>query len=81
MIATFYRLIHSHWSLPLRVERGDGRIFLKSLRDTSFNKYLSNEPNFSQILLTGPLCKKKMSKEDQYFLDVVRIVFCLIPTS
>ncbi len=26
---------------------GDGRIFLKSRRDASFNKDLSNEPNFT----------------------------------
>ncbi len=30
---------------------GDGRIFLKSLRDTSFNKDLLNEPNFGWIRL------------------------------
>jgi hypothetical protein len=32
---------------------GGGRIFLKSLRDTSFNKDLSNEPNFGWIHLAG----------------------------
>ncbi len=32
---------------------GDGRIFLKSRRDTSFNKDLSNEPNFDLINLAG----------------------------
>jgi len=32
---------------------GDGRIFLKSLCDTSFNKDLSNEPNFGRIYLAG----------------------------
>ena len=32
---------------------GDRRIFLKSLRDTSFNKDLSNEPTFGRIHLTG----------------------------
>ncbi len=32
---------------------GSGRIFLKSLPDTSFNKDLSNEPNFSRIHLAG----------------------------
>ncbi len=32
---------------------GEGRIFLKSLRDASFNKDLSNEPNFDQIHLAG----------------------------
>ncbi len=30
---------------------GDGRIFLKILRDTSFNKDLSNEPNIGLIHL------------------------------
>jgi hypothetical protein len=34
-------------------EDGGGRIFLKSLRDTSFNKDLSNEPNFGRIHLAG----------------------------
>ncbi len=33
--------------------KGDGRIFLKSLRDASFNKDLSNEPNFDRIHLAG----------------------------
>jgi hypothetical protein len=32
---------------------GDGRIFLKSIRDASFNKDLSNEPYFDQIHLAG----------------------------
>ncbi len=32
---------------------GDGRIFLKSRRDTSFNKDLSNEPNLGRIHLAG----------------------------
>ncbi len=32
---------------------GGGRIFLKSLRDTSFNKDLLNEPNFGRIHLAG----------------------------
>ncbi len=32
---------------------GDGRIFLKSRRVASFNKDLSNEPNFDRIHLAG----------------------------
>jgi hypothetical protein len=32
---------------------GDGRIFLKTGRDASFNKDLSNEPNFDRIRLAG----------------------------
>ncbi len=32
---------------------GDGRIFLKTRRDASFNKDLSNEPNFDRIHLAG----------------------------
>jgi hypothetical protein len=32
---------------------GDGQIFLKNLRDTSFNKDLLNEPNFGRIHLAG----------------------------
>ncbi len=32
---------------------GDGRIFLENLRDTSFNKELSNEPTFGRIHLAG----------------------------
>jgi hypothetical protein len=31
----------------------DGRIFLKNLSDTSFNKDLLNEPNFGLIHLVG----------------------------
>ncbi len=30
---------------------GGGRIYLKNLRDTTFNKNLSNEPNFGGIHL------------------------------
>jgi hypothetical protein len=36
----------SHWM-------GDGRIFLKTGRDASFNKDISNEPNFDRIHLAG----------------------------
>ncbi len=32
---------------------GNWQIFLKSLGDASFNKDLSNEPNFYQIHLAG----------------------------
>jgi hypothetical protein len=32
---------------------GDGRIFLKSLREASSNKILLNEPTFGRIHLTG----------------------------
>ncbi len=32
---------------------GDGRIFLKTRRDASFNIDLSNEPNFDRIHLAG----------------------------
>ncbi len=32
---------------------GGGRIYRKNLRDTSFNKDLSNEPNFGRIHLAG----------------------------
>ncbi len=32
---------------------GDGRIFLKSRRDASFNEDLSIEPNFNRIHLPG----------------------------
>jgi hypothetical protein len=32
---------------------GGGRIFLKSLRDASFNKEVSNEPTFGRIHLVG----------------------------
>jgi hypothetical protein len=32
---------------------GDGRIFLKSLPDASFNKDLSKEPNFDRSHLAG----------------------------
>jgi hypothetical protein len=50
------------------------RIFLKSLRDTSFNKDLSNEPNFSRIHLAGvPL--RKFLKELTFFTCLsIRIV-------
>ncbi len=33
--------------------KGDGQIFLKTRRDASFNKDLSNEPNFDRIHLAG----------------------------
>jgi hypothetical protein len=32
---------------------GDGRIFLKTRHNVSFNKDLSNEPNFDRIQLAG----------------------------
>ncbi len=36
---------------------GDGRIFLKIHRASSFNKDLSNEPNFGRIHLAGQYFK------------------------
>jgi hypothetical protein len=39
----------------------DGGIFLKSLRDTSLNKDLSNEPTFGLIHLTGQYLLRKVS--------------------
>jgi hypothetical protein len=43
---------HSH-TLKGSHSMGDGRIFLKTRRDASFNKDLSNEPNFHWIHLAG----------------------------
>ncbi len=39
---------------------GDGRIFLKNLRDTPFNKDLSNEPNWGLIHLAGQYLQPKL---------------------
>ncbi len=39
---------------------GDGRIFLKTGRDASFNKDLSNEPNFDRIHLAEQVRKMAM---------------------
>jgi hypothetical protein len=38
---------------------GVRRIFLKNLRDTTFNKDLSNEPNFGRIHLAGQYLKNR----------------------
>ncbi len=38
---------------------GDGRIFLKNLRNTSFNKDLSNEPTFGRIHLAGHYSRRR----------------------
>jgi hypothetical protein len=38
---------------------GDRRIFLKNGRDASFNKDLSNEPNFGRIHLAGQYLKSR----------------------
>jgi hypothetical protein len=43
---------HSH-ALKGSHSMGDGRICLKTGRDASFNKDLSNEPNFDRIHLAG----------------------------
>ena len=43
---------HSH-ALKGSHSMGDGRIFLKNGHDASFNKDLSNEPNFERIHLAG----------------------------
>ncbi len=40
---------------------GGRRIFIKNIRDTTFNKDLSNEPNFCQIHLSGQYLKGSMS--------------------
>jgi hypothetical protein len=48
----------------LRALGGWGRIFLKSLPDTSFTKDLSNEPNFGRIHLAG----QYLSMEKAYSL-------------
>jgi hypothetical protein len=44
---------------------GGGRIFLKSLRDTFFNKDLLNEPNFSRIHLAGQYLEEGEGKGDR----------------
>jgi hypothetical protein len=50
---------------------GDGRIFLKRLRDTSFNKDLSSEPTFGRIHLAGQYLKvKRIKKLDRKHLSV-----------
>jgi hypothetical protein len=41
---------------------GDGRIFLKSRCDASFNKDLSIEPNFNRILLAGQYLKAMQTR-------------------
>jgi hypothetical protein len=55
-------LLNAYWPITVRDgaialkgshSMGDGQIFLYSLRDTSFNKDLSNEPNFGRIHLAG----------------------------
>ncbi len=47
----------------------DGRIFLKNLRDTSFNKDLSNKPNFVLIHLAGQhLLRKNQIHKYLFFL-------------
>jgi hypothetical protein len=40
-------------SLKCSHRMGDGQIFLKNRRSSSFNKDLSNEPNFGRIHLAG----------------------------
>ncbi len=47
--------VDSYSSLELKGSHsmGDGRIFLKTRRDVSFKKGLSNEPTFSLINLAG----------------------------
>ncbi len=43
---------------------GDGRIFLKTGRDASFKKDISNEPNFDGIHLAGgPLKHRKCDRK------------------
>ncbi len=49
---------------------GGGRIFLKSLRDTCFNKDLSNEPNFGRIHLAGQYLKGKVCVEKKIHLEL-----------
>ncbi len=45
---------------------GDGRIFLKNRRATSFYKDLSNEPNFGRIHLAGQV-PLKVEKNENFF--------------
>ncbi len=54
--------LSAHWAITVRDgtiafkgshSMGDGQIFLKSLRDASFNKDLSNEPTLGWIQLAG----------------------------
>jgi hypothetical protein len=46
---------------------GDGRIFLKTRRDTSFNKDLLNEPNFDRIHLALSDDRKKSKTTDETY--------------
>ncbi len=56
---------------------GDGRIFLKSLGDTFFNKDLSNEPNFGTdpSRWTVPLNFVKMGFRNFVLLTVPDVFF------
>ncbi len=54
---------------------GDGRIFLKSLRDASFNKDLSNEPTFGRIHLAGLYLSMRIA----HIRAVVGICIVLMP--
>jgi hypothetical protein len=55
-LRSYLNLLHN-WQLKSSLKgsqsMGDGRIFLKTGRDASFNKDLSNEPNFDKIHLSG----------------------------
>jgi hypothetical protein len=52
---------------------GDGRIFLSSLHNASFNKDLSIEPNFNRIHLAGqvPLKGSQRIGDGQIFLKTI----------
>jgi hypothetical protein len=59
---------------------GDGKIFLKILRDTFFNKDLSNEPNFSLIHLAGIIvygafCKSAAWEMEKHGIVLLYVLF------
>jgi hypothetical protein len=64
---------------------GDGRIFLKRLRDTFFNKELWNVPNLGLIHLAGhqifPVKKKLFSAKNlsKLYIFVVKIKSSFLP--
>jgi hypothetical protein len=57
---------------------GDGRIFLKIRRASSFNKDLSNEPNFGRIHLAGQVPLKVHKNENFFGSDFKICIFSKI---
>ncbi len=75
-------LLSAKWAITVRDgalalkgfhSMGDGRIFLKNIRDASFNEDLWNEPNLGWIHLAGQIPLKALCLKNRLQFNEVQV--------